>query len=278
MELQYPARKKIHKNQVLKKGIGFLKVIYVRIVYNLNAFLQKRSARFKTTCFNFGLVLPENETLVLKAEDEKDRIYFQMYQYACRKLSLKEKTVLEIGSSVGGGCYFIHEYLQPKYLKGIDLIESQIKLAKKRHQQYPIVFEQGNACNLKEPENFYDVVVNIESSHGYPDFSAFLKGVYKALKKEGTMAIADIRYAYDIPKMEEDFISHGFSIQHQEDITKWVLKALDESDKTKREMLKDTPLFYTFFKSFAGLKGSRNYRYLAEGKLRYMLYILQKNG
>ena len=269
-------RKKIYLNNNLRKLVGFLKVIYVTLVYNLNAFFQKRKPEFKTTCFNLGLVLPSNEGLILDRRDEKDRIFFQLYHYACRKVSFLNKTVLEVGCSVGGGCYFIDKYLHPRQIKGVDLIARQVKIAQARYNNKTILFEQDDACKLKQSQETFDVVVNIESSHGYKDFSAFLTGVYNCLKPNGKFVLADIRYNYDIAELEKSIKDAGFSIIHREDISAMVVEALNLSDQSKRKLLSKVPFLATLFGSFVGLKGSRNYNYLKNGKLVYMNYVMMK--
>ena len=274
----FQLKRRIYKNKFGKKIVGIIKIIYVKIIYNTFSYLQSRNSFFKMTCLNLGLVLPKNQSLDLLEEDEENRIFFQLYYYACRTISFTGKTVLEVGCSMGGGCYFIDKYLGSRHIKGIDIIGSQIKIAQKRFHKKSLSFETGNACKMKPLAHAYDIVVNIESSHGYQDFSAFVAGVYDTLRPEGVFIFADIRFVYDIDELESDFSEQGFSIAHRENISPYVLKSLDISDARKRKIRSKLPFLRVLFPNFAYLKGSRNYRYLRDGKLVFMHYILTKNG
>lgn len=264
------------KKKIDIRNVHFVKVLYVRIAYNLTSFLQRKNKNYRTTCLNLGLILPKEEALALDPSDENDRIFFQLYYYICRKISFKDKKVLEIGCAFGGGTYFIHKYLNPKHIKGIDLITSQINIAKERYSNRSISFQQGDACKLKEISKSYDLVVNLESSHSYVNFNRFLSGVFQVLKNDGVFIFSDIRFSYQVDQLEKDFDTQGFSIMHKENITSLVLKALYVSDKAKKNIIGEKHPFYFIFKGFAFLRDSKNYNYLKNGDTQYLFYMLKK--
>jgi fatty-acid O-methyltransferase len=92
---------------------------------------------------------------------------------------IKDKNVIEIVCGRGGGTLYVEWYLQPKTMTGIDICPKSIDFASRKLKpkctMSNIHFQVGIAMSLFElPSNAYDVVVNVESSHCFPNFCTFM--------------------------------------------------------------------------------------------------------
>ena len=71
-------------------------------------------------------------------------------------------------------------------------------------------FQQGNAQALAMKDESFDVVLNVESSHRYPDFNAFLGEVSRILEPGGHFLFTDFRYDWEMPELKADLEKLGF--------------------------------------------------------------------
>jgi O-methyltransferase len=99
--------------------------------------------------------------------------------------------VLDIGCGRGGGCAYIAGYLGPKLIAGIDTCTEAIRFCRLRHQAAGLHFVAGRAEQLPWRDESFDVVLNIESSHCYPDLGAFFQQVTRVLSPAGFFCYAD---------------------------------------------------------------------------------------
>lgn len=211
----------------------------------------------------------------LIAGDENERLNFQLYNKVVADIDLKNKSVLEIGCGRGGGCYFLKEYKQAGNVTGIDLSESNIKLAKKLVGGEDINFIKQSADNINLPPNSFDSIVNIESSHCYADKKTFLKNVFTLLKPGGVFIYADTFLSKNIPATKTYLLSLGFEITREEDITKCVLESLRKRSSNGVSFFKKNiaPLFLP---SFYGYAESNIYKEMLSGEKKYFTLICLK--
>jgi len=73
-------------------------------------------------------------------------------------------------------------------------------------------FRTGDASNLPVENESVDLVVNVESSHCYPDFTAFIREVERVLKPGGHFMYTDFLPAEEQSKLEENLNSQSLSI------------------------------------------------------------------
>ena len=66
---------------------------------------------------------------------------------------------------------------------------------------------QANAQNLPFQNESFDAVLNVESSHRYPQMEKFLNEVYRVLKPNGYFLFTDFRNNPEIENLKK--ISHG---------------------------------------------------------------------
>jgi SAM-dependent methyltransferase len=110
----------------------------------------------------------------LEASDEPYRFPIQLYHRTATQADLGGKRVLEVGCGHGGGASYLMRTLHPASYTGLDLNPVGIAFCRERHNVPGLDFVQGDAENLPFPDQSFDAVINIESSHCYPRFPRFL--------------------------------------------------------------------------------------------------------
>ena len=148
---------------------------------------------------NYGYEEDPPMALPLAPPDEHNRYCFQQYHLTAAQVELKGKRVLEVGCGHGGGASYLMRTLHPASFTGLDLNPAAIALCRKKHMLAGLDFVRGDAEDLPFPDQSFDAVVNIESSHGYPRFSRFLAEVARVLRPGGHFLYADLRPAPGSP-------------------------------------------------------------------------------
>jgi len=239
--------------------------------------LAKAKAWGKFGYMNYGYV--DDDKPILIPEDEKDRLFIQLYHMNIRDIELTGKQVLEVGSGRGGGANWIARTYAPESLTALDYSSEAVKLCSQLYQsQVNLKFIEGNAMNLPLEDSTYDVVYNVESSHCYSDMGAFIREVHRVLKPGGQFAWTDFRDDKRMRMIHDTFLEVGFEIDKQVDITEEVIHALDEiSDDKKHRISQGTNRsIRRSFETFAGVKDTPVYNSFVNGSLRYYRYLLTK--
>ncbi len=232
--------------------------------------LAHRGRETDWSFMNYGFT-PRNGELPLELlpQDEANRLFIQLYDYAASQIPINGLKVLEVGSGRGGGAE----------MTGLDYSQSAIELSRRLHKDVPnLQFIQGDAESLPFEDHTFDVVINVESSHCYGNVDAFIKEVSRVLKPGGYFSWVDLRSKEMFAETESAFNIHDFSPIHSETITKEVVQALDEIHERKMTMIADNvpKVFQTAFRDFAGVKDSQIYNAFQEGKAVYLAKAFQK--
>jgi SAM-dependent methyltransferase len=122
-------------------------------------------------------------------------------------------------------------------------------------------------------------VINVEASHCYPDFPKFLSEAARVLVPGGHFLYADFRFADACPKWEEDLGNAPFRQTAFKDISRDVLRGMAINSARSTSLLeKNLPKFFKRLgREFAGVKGSRIYDDLANGRISYRSYCFRKS-
>jgi SAM-dependent methyltransferase len=148
---------------------------------------------------------------------------------------LSSSTILEVGSGRGGGANFLVETFRARKFIGLDLSQEATTFSRRHYQTANLEFIQGDALNLPFESESFDIVINVESSHCYPDMSAFLSEVYRVLKPGGHFFLADHRRANEVPELMRALATPNWSRFNDIDITANVVAALEaDSDRKAR--------------------------------------------
>lgn len=216
--------------------------------------------------------------LSLNKEDEVNRYQIQLYESVLNDIDLNKKKLLEVGSGRGGGLDYISRYKNPSSLTGIDLSSKAITKATNSFNASNINFVNASADKIPLDNNSIDVVINVESSHCYPNVDAFIRETFRVLKPGGYFAICDIRNQSGIDNMELSFKQSGYTLLKKNNITDNVLQALSLMSEDRIKFSDRMPLFLKkAFLDFAGVKASSVYDLLKNNKLIYVSYLLRKN-
>lgn len=238
------------------------------------------------TFMNYGYASPEaTPTLQLDPEDVADRFGIQLYHAVLADTELAGKDVLEVGCGRGGGSHFMAKYLNPQSIVGLDLAAKSVSFCERRHHAIGLSFKQGDAENLPFPSSSFDVVVNVESSHGYPDVNRFLTEVCRVLRPDGRLLLADFRPREQVETLRHQVREAGFSILDEEPITTAVVAALErQSDQTKKTIDTYMPgLAKRFLPNClqglydaSAIRGTAQFEKLASGQLQYVRFVAVK--
>jgi SAM-dependent methyltransferase len=216
----------------------------------------------------------------LDPADEPDRACVQLYHHVASQADLRGKDVLEISCGHGGGASYITRTFSPANYTGLDLNPAGIRFCTGRHQLPGLEFTRGDAEALPFVRESFDVAINVEASHCYPDFPRFLDEVARVLRPGGHFLYADFRFEETIPAWENAIEECRLAVENMTDISSHVLRGMELNSARSQAMLdRHLPGFlHNLGRDFAGVKGSRIYNALAEGNLSYRSYHFRKDG
>lgn len=239
--------------------------------------LAKAHGRSDFRFMNYGFI--DDDGPELDEEDEAYRLFIQLYHQNIRDVDLSNKDVLEVGSGRGGGASWIAKYAKPKSLVAVDFSKSAVELANKWYaSQKNLSFKEENAESLSMSDSSFDVVYNVESSHCYGNMEKFVNEVYRVLKPGGFFCWTDFRDKPTIKSVNSFFEGAKLKIISKKDITKEVLRALDDINDAKTKAIGETVprTMRKSFETFAGVEGTPVYEAFKAGTLHYYRYLLKK--
>jgi ubiquinone/menaquinone biosynthesis C-methylase UbiE len=134
-------------------------------------------------------------TLVDYDQYGSDGFSEQLYFFAAKDTILSttgKRNILEIGCGIGVGLNFLSRLNASAHFTGLDLSPAAIERAKASYARNDSVkFVQGDAEALPFPDESFDVVLNVESSHNYPNLTSFYCEAARILKKGGYLTQVD---------------------------------------------------------------------------------------
>jgi ubiquinone/menaquinone biosynthesis C-methylase UbiE len=247
-------------------------LFFLHAWYNLISTLD---ANGHTTLMNYGYADGKSERK--DADGKRLDTRLRLYEEITDGYLLRSQTILEVGSGRGGGAAHLAKRYHPALYVGMDFSNKAISFCTEQYRGIPnLTFTHGNAEAMPFPARSFSLILNVESSHGYPHPEKFFGEVSRVLTKEGVFLYTDFRKPGELPLWERQLHAAGFVIKKHIDITQNVLRALDE-DHDKKKALIDSHVPYGFrriFYNFAGTRGSSIYNEFAEGKLTYRRFVL----
>ncbi len=246
------------------------------------AWYQFLAARYRDprwTFMNYGYRPPDGDPgppLRLDAGDEDDRSFIQLYDAVARGAPIAGRDLLEIGCGRGGGAAYVARALDPRRVVAVDLSPRAVGLCRRRFAHPRLSFEIGDAERLSFDDESFDIVLNVESSHCYGHFEAFLREVRRVLRPGGHFLYADFRPREEVADWRAALGDAGFALAGERDLRPGVVAALEADDARKRGLiarLVDRPLL-GIFAEFAALRGSELNAALRDGDLDYRAFVL----
>ena len=211
-------------------------------------------------------------------EAGEERYCASLYRHVAGATDLRGAAVLEVGCGRGGGAAFIMSKLGPDSVVGLDYAPRNISISRALHQLPGLAFLAGDAERLAFPDESFDAVLNIESSHCYASIDAFLAEVYRVLRPNGRFLYADYRYREAVADLEGAIARAGFSVMRKVDITANIVQSLREDSERRLRMIEHrAPAFLrSLVREFAGVEGSCFLEDFAAERRRYLSWVLGK--
>jgi len=219
----------------------------------------------------------------------EDRYGLALYAAVAAPGELAGKQVLEVGCGRGGGAAYVFERFRPSSMTGVDLARTAIERCRRRYGRPGLTFQTGDAQSLPFADQSFDAVINVESSHCYPDMDAFLGEVRRVLRPGGKLLLADFRPTAagdgahdgkdDVAALHRQLEGAGLKVLEQEDITPAVLRALALATPAVRMRVQrrvPAPLRRNALE-FSAIEGSAIYRRFAAGELTYLRLALERS-
>lgn len=251
-----------------------LRSIFFKIWYWYISTVDKNA---EVIFMNYGYS-SNNQKLILGQEVEKNRYSVQLYHHTATGIDLTGKTILEVGCGRGGGLSYINRYLSPNKVTGVDINKKAIEFCNKNYKENNNTFLQANAQKLPFKDNSFDVVINVESSHRYPQFDLFIKEVYRVLKPGGNFLFVDFRSREKLNLLIRQMENARFKFIKKENITSEVVEALTLSTPERKVLIdKIAPFFLKgLAHQFAATVGTPTYNRFLNRYFEYVYYILKK--
>ncbi len=190
--------------------------------------------------------------------------------------------VLEVSCGRGGGlAYLARERGEAIVATGLDLSAHAINAAQQMHRDIPnLSFIRGSALALPFDAASFDVVLNVEASHEYPDFDAFLAEVRRVLAPGGLLLHCNARTAAQSPAILASFEKAGFTGEIR-DITANVAEACRLDSGRRAALLRravprfERALIGRWLGNYAALEGSRKFEQFQSGARGYFMSCLR---
>merc|ERR1712046_352825 len=108
----------------------------------------------------------------------------------------------------------------------MDLVPENIEIAQKSFENISTLeFLNGNAQQIPLQDSSFDLLLNVESSHGYPDFSKAAHEAFRVLKPGGYFLWADFLIEQSPSDWKTKMQQAGFEIRTMQDISGDVLES-----------------------------------------------------
>ena len=241
----------------------------------LYPFVTDRFAAEDVVFLNYGYEEDPPLGLALQAEDEANRHCINLYHRTAAQVDLEGERVLEVGCGHGGGASYVKRYLRPASYVGLDLNPTGIEFCRTRHRLDGLEFTQGDAEALPFPDESFDAVLNVESSHCYPHFSRFLTEVARVLRPGGHFLYTDCRVTRSVGEWEDDLANAPLRMLSCADIEPQIARGMKAGRPGTEAVLSRTMPAY--LRGLARMQADWGRRTLTKGNLAYRVYCFQKD-
>lgn len=248
--------------------------------------LMTRLMRGKRSQFEILFLGPGYEedppmAIPLHESDEPDRYPIQFYHSLALDGELAGKDVLEVSCGHGGGASYLVRTFNPARYTGLDLNPVGVAFCRDRHKLPGLDFVQGDAQELPFSDGTFDVVLNLEASHSYPNFPIFLSEVARVLKPNGRFLYADLRLHNEVSQWESELRECSLQTLSHKEVNAEIVRGYEKNSGRRKEQIQHYMRFLPRWArsatgDFAGVEGGGAYRALQSGELSYQRYLMCK--
>ena len=160
--------------------------------YNRN--MEDKTYKEVNDIFGDNQILFMNHGFYPVSEDIEEfefKHQIELYNQAIKEIDLDGKAILEIGCGRGGGSKWISSRHNLSMYYACDISEENITFCNKTNTNDKIIYSVMDSQNLEYPDNSFDLVICIESSHNYKNMELFFENVRRVLKKTGQLVLLD---------------------------------------------------------------------------------------
>lgn len=187
-------------------------------------------------------------------------------------------SVLDVGCGRGGSVSVMRRFFNVGRIVAADLSLAAVAFASRVHGRLDSRFLAADAQALPFRSAAFDVVLNLESSHCYPDPSLFYREVHRLLRPGGCFLYADLVAVSRLARLRSFWDELGLAVEREIDITSNVLLSCDETGRVHARAFGDGGSLGSFVDSFVAAPGSATYDVMKNGEGKYMSYKLCKRG
>ncbi len=262
-------------------SVGAIRKTLWRLWY---PFLTRRLRHDDVVFLNYAYETEPPLAVPLAPEDEVNRPCIQLYHAVASEGEFAGKDVLEVSCGHGGGASWLMRTRRPARYTALDLNAAGIAFCRERHRAVAgLDFVRGDAGRLPFADASFDVVLNVEASHCYPDFAGFLAEVSRVLRPGGRFLYADFRFGGgaagdDFSAWERALAAAPLVEVSRRGINAEVRRGMElNAARSLALIARHLPrCLHGLGRDFAGVPGSRVYNALVGGALSYRIHVLDK--
>jgi fatty-acid O-methyltransferase len=237
----------------------------------------------RLTFMNLGYVDDGDDFAWLGEADRTWRYAIGLIRRTLDGVEIRGARVLDVGCGRGGAASYIARYLDPLLVTGLDASRDSIRFCQERHPHPSVTFVHGSAESIPVKDASFDVVLNVESSHCYPNRGRFFSEVQRVLKPGGAFCYSDVLRPTDLADTQR-LLSEvtNLRVVRVVDITPQVVRAIELNRDTFAELLlSTTDSKLRNMSLIANLVHNVNvqmYEKLAAAQVRYYAWRIAKAG
>jgi ubiquinone/menaquinone biosynthesis C-methylase UbiE len=195
---------------------------------------------------NYGYAGADSESFswlnVVRDEDWTFRYSANLVRHALDGITTENRQVLDVGSGRGGACRYLARHAGASRIVGVDASLQNVLFAQRAcggSDGSGPEFVHAGAESLPFPDEAFDIVLNLESSHCYADVPRFLAEVRRVLKPGGYFSHADVFPPGDARRREHLLAETGFEICSAQNISRQVARSILHSSRDLHRLFID---------------------------------------
>jgi ubiquinone/menaquinone biosynthesis C-methylase UbiE len=185
------------------------------------------------------------------------------------------RDILDVSSGRGSVATVLRDYFHPRSYCGIDISSEAIAFCRKYQQMESFTFVEGDAEAMAVENASFDVVINVEASHNYPNIRSFIREVHRVLRPGGWFLYTDLGTPQGFERSIRFARQLGLEMSRDVDITSNVLLSCQEIAERRLKVYHDAEE-RAMMADFLAAPGSRTGRAFEDGLLCYRLFTFRK--
>lgn len=246
-----------------------------------NALALSGIGRF-ATFLNYGYVSNGNEQhAVIEPDDGWNRNSVKLLLETVGRTVIRDRQVIDIGCGRGGNIAALYKYFKPLSIVGLDICPANIAYCSAKSRWAEAFYLVGDAENIPFADGSFDVVLNMESAHAYPNRSRFYEEVYRIMRTGGVFLYTELMLEDQVTQNVRLLEEAGLSVIRNQDVTSNVLLSCEENAKqrTGTQGIANNANASTNIgdiSDFIALPGSKKYEEMKAGTRQYRMMNLVK--